>query len=84
MDGKGKIKLNLKQAKVIVRDLMPAIDPAKKVSEFNAVYKVLNWLESLGNWELPGCREETYRGTQTTFFLKLICAVLIQVSTVYW
>ena len=84
MDGKGKIKLNLKQAKVIVRDLMPAIDPAKKVSEFNAVYKVLNWLESLGNWELPGCREETYRGTQTIFFLKLICAVLIQVSTVYW
>ena len=51
VDGKGKIKLNLKQAKAIVRALMPAIDPTKKVSEYNAVYKVVNWLESLGNWE---------------------------------
>ena len=48
---KGKIKLNLKQAKAIVRTLMPAIDPTKKVSEYNAIYKVVNWLESLGNWE---------------------------------
>ena len=51
VDGKGKIKLNLRQAKAIVRALMPAIDPTKKVSEYNAVYKVVNWLESLGNWE---------------------------------
>ena len=51
VEGKGKIKLKLKQAKAIVRALMPAIDPTKKVLEYNAVYKVVNWLESLVNWE---------------------------------
>ena len=51
VDGKGRFKLSLKQAKAIVRVLMPTIDPTKKVSDYNAVYNIVNWLERLGNWE---------------------------------
>ena len=50
VDEKGRIKPSLKQAKAIVRTLMPTIDHTKKISDYNTVYKIVNWLERLGNW----------------------------------
>ena len=41
-----------KGAKSIVKALIPRVDPAKKVSEHTTVmYKCVDWLESLNDWE---------------------------------
>ena len=38
-------------AKAIVKALMPRVDPTKKVSDYNAKYKCVDWLKSLEDWE---------------------------------
>ena len=40
-----------KGAKAIVKALMPRVDPAKKVKEYTAMYKYVDWLMSLEDWE---------------------------------
>ena len=51
LDSKGKIKLSLKGARAIVKVLMPRVDPTKKVAEYTALYKIVEWLEGLEDWE---------------------------------
>ena len=51
LDKNGKIKLSQKGAKAIVKALMPRVDPTKKVKEYTAMYKCVEWLMSLEDWE---------------------------------
>ena len=44
--------MGTKGAKSIVKALMPRVDPTKKVLEHTtAMYKCVDWLESLDDWE---------------------------------
>ena len=51
LDKNGKIKLSQKGAKAIVKALMPRVDPTKKVKDYTAMYKCVDWLMSLEDWE---------------------------------
>lgn len=51
MDKNKKIKLGQVAAKSIVKALLPRVDPSKNVKDYTAMYKCINWLESLPDWE---------------------------------
>ena len=51
VDKNKKIKLGQVAAKAIVKALMPRVDPSKNVKDYNAMYKCIDWLESLPDWE---------------------------------
>ena len=48
---KGKIKLNLKGARAIAKVLMPCVAPTKKVAEYTLLYKIVEWLDRLEDFE---------------------------------
>ena len=54
-DGKqyddGKVKMTQLAVKAIIKALMPRADPTKKVSEYTARYKCVDWLKGFGDWE---------------------------------
>ena len=51
MDKNDKVKLSQAAAKTIVKALMPCVDPTKKVKDYTAKYKCVEWLHGLNSWE---------------------------------
>ena len=60
------MKLCTKAAKAIIKALMPREDPTNKVTDYtSAMYKCVDWLESLDDWEaaMEKMRNDYSRGT---------------------
>ena len=57
----GKIKLTYKVTKTIAKALMCWVDPTKNVFDYTSLYKVVEWLETVDNWEDE--MEQLDRGT---------------------
>lgn len=51
VDKHNKVKLSQVGAKIIVKALMPSVDPTKKVKEYTTMNKCVDWLMSLEDWE---------------------------------